>query len=90
MKILVVCQHYRPEPYQLSDICEALAARGHDVTVVTGMPNYPMGELYPGYEDGRSRDEELNGVHVHRCALIPRKHNPVSRFFNYYSFVHSS
>lgn len=90
MKILVVCQHYRPEPYQLSDICEALAARGHDVTVVTGMPNYPMGELYPGYEDGRSRDEELNGVHVHRCALIPRKRNPVSRFFNYYSFVHSS
>ena len=90
MKLLVVCQHYRPEPYQLSDICEALVARGHDVTVVTGMPNYPMGTLYPGYEDGKSRDEKINGVHVHRCALIPRQQNIVFRFLNYYSFMASS
>lgn len=90
MKILVVGQHYRPEPFQLSDICEALAERGHDVTVVTGMPNYPMGELYPGYEDGKSRNEEINGVHVHRCALIPRKRGIVYRMLNYYSFVLSS
>lgn len=90
MKLLVVCQHYRPEPFQLSDICEALVERGHEVTVVTGMPNYPMGELYPGYEDGRSRDEERNGVHVHRCALIPRKRGILCRVLNYYSFVLSS
>lgn len=90
MKLLVVCQHYRPEPYQLSDICEALVERGHEVTVVTGMPNYPMGELYPGYEDGRDRDEMIGGVHVHRCALIPRKHGVVYRMLNYYSFMLSA
>ena len=50
MKILVVCQYYKPEPFRVSDICEALAAQGHAVTVVTGTPNYPEGEIYPGYE----------------------------------------
>lgn len=52
MKILVVCQYYAPEPFLLPDICEALAERGHSVTVVTGTPNYPEGEIYPGYENG--------------------------------------
>ncbi len=50
MKILVVCQYYYPEPFRLPDICEALVSRGHSVTVVTGPPNYPLGEIYTGYE----------------------------------------
>ena len=45
MKILVVCQYYWPEPFRISDICEALVQRGHQVTVVTGTPNYPEGEM---------------------------------------------
>ena len=39
MKILVVCQHYWPEPYRLADLCEELAQRGHEVHVVTDVPN---------------------------------------------------
>ena len=39
MKILVACQYYAPEPFRISDICEALAEQGNDVTVVTGTPN---------------------------------------------------
>ena len=73
MKILVVCQYYYPEPFRLPDICEAMVARGHAVTVVTGTPNYPEGEIYPGYEKGQRADEVINGVTVHRCPLIPRK-----------------
>lgn len=40
MKILVVCQHYYPENFQITDICEALVKRGHQVTILTGLPNY--------------------------------------------------
>ena len=90
MKILVLCQHYYPEPFRLPDICETLARRGHDVTVVTGTPNYPEGEIYDGYEKGARADETLNGVRVHRCPLIPRKTGTLYRVLNYYSFVLSS
>lgn len=90
MRILVVCQYYKPEPFRLSDICETLAARGHAVTVVTGTPNYPMGEVYPGYEGDAHRDEVSGGVRVHRCPIHPRKRGAFHRFWNYYSFVWAS
>lgn len=90
MKILVVCQYYKPEPFRISDICEALAAQGHAVTVVTGTPNYPEGEIYPGYEGTAHRDEIINGVRVHRCPIHPRKRGALHRFWNYYSFVFAS
>lgn len=90
MKVLVVCQYYKPEPFRISDVCETLVQMGHSVSVVTGTPNYPEGEIYPGYENGLRSDELINGVKVHRCPLIPRKTGIVYRFLNYYSFVLSS
>lgn len=90
MRILVVCQYYKPEPFRVADICEALAAQGHTVTVVTGTPNYPEGEIYPGYEGTAHRDEVLGGVTVHRCPIHPRKRGALHRFWNYYSFVFAS
>lgn len=90
MKILVICQYYWPEPFRHSDICEELVKRGHGVTVVTGLPNYPMGKIYSGYRKGAKRDEILNGVKVHRCFTIGRKKGAVYRFLNYYSYVFSS
>ena len=90
MRILVVCQHYYPEPFRLPDICETLVSKGHSVTVVTGTPNYPEGVIYEGYEKGKRADEVINGVRVHRCPLIPRKTGVLFRVLNYYSFVLSS
>ena len=90
MKILVVCQYYAPEPFRIADICVALTAAGHEVTVVTGTPNYPEGEIYPGYEGTAHRDEVLDGVRIHRCPIHPRKRGAVHRFWNYYSFVWAS
>ncbi|MBQ8834496.1 MAG: glycosyltransferase family 4 protein [Oscillospiraceae bacterium] len=90
MKVLVVCQYYKPEPFRISDICEALAEAGHAVTVVTGTPNYPEGIIYEGYENGAHGDEVIGGVRVHRCPLIPRKTGALYRFLNYYSFVFSA
>lgn len=50
-KILVICQYYKPEPFRISDICEEMVQRGHEVQVVTGYPNYPEGILYDGYAE---------------------------------------
>lgn len=90
MKILVVCQYYYPEPFRISDICEELVRRGHDVTVVTGVPNYPEGEIYKGYENGSKREELINGVKVYRCHTIPRKTGAIYRLLNYNSYSYSS
>lgn len=90
MKILAVCQHYTPEPFRITDICEELVKRGHEVTVITGTPNYPMGKIYSGYEHGKKRDEIINGVKVHRCYEIGRRSGVIFRFLNYYSFAISS
>ena len=87
MKILVVCQYYKPEPFRISDICEALVQEGHEVTVVTGTPNYPEGEIYPGYEKGAHGDEVIGGVRVHRCPIVPRKTGAIYRFLNYYLHI---
>ena len=87
MKILVVCQYYWPEPFRINVICEKLAERGHEVLVVTGEPNYPEGEIYPGYENHANADEVINGVRVHRCPIAPRKKGAFRRVVNYYSFV---
>lgn len=86
MKILVVCQYYFPEPFRVSDICEEMVKRGHEVTVVTGEPNYPEGKIYKGYENHAHSDEVINGVTVHRCPIIPRKTGSLYRLLNYFSY----
>ena len=89
-KILVICQYYKPEPFRISDICEEMVQRGHEVYVVTGYPNYPEGILYDGYGKGKRVDEIINGVKVHRCFTIPRGTGIVKRLLNYYSYTISS
>ena len=90
MKILVVCQYYYPEPFRVNDICEEMVKRGHDVTVVTGEPNYPEGQIYKGYEEHARADEVINGVKVHRCPIMPRKTGTLYRLLNYFSYPHEA
>lgn len=87
MRVLVVSQHYWPEPFNVSEICEALVTIGHEVTVLTGTPNYPEGDIYPGYENGMNARQYHNGVDVVRVPLVPRMHDPLHRVLNYYSFA---
>lgn len=90
MKLLVVCQHYYPEPFRVNDLCEELVRRGHEVMVVTGEPNYPEGVIYKGYEKHQKSDEEINGVKVHRCHVIPRRTGAVYRLLNYFSYPYTA
>lgn len=89
-RILVICQYYKPEPFRISDICEEMVRRGHEVHVVTGYPNYPEGKLYEGYGMGKHIDEVINGVKVHRCYTVPRETGTVKRIMNYYSYAIAS
>jgi len=90
MKILVITQYYRPEQFKVNDICEALVESGHNVTVLTGRPNYPSGKLFPGYNLFNKRRECINGVNVIRTIEIPRKKSVLFLALNYLSFLISS
>ena len=84
MKILLVSQFYYPERFSVTDIAESFVKAGHEVTVITGKPNYGYGEVVKGYE--KVKYEEINGVKVHRVKLFPRKDSRISVIKNYLSF----
>lgn len=90
MKILVVCQYYYPEPFRITDICESLVKRGHHVTVLTGLPNYPEGYVPEEYRHGKKRLEMINGVRVIRCSEIGRGKSKYRLFLNYISYAISA
>lgn len=89
MKILVICQYYYPENFQITPICEQLANDKYDVTVLTGFPNYPLGIIPEEYKRGH-RDEIINGVHVIRCNEIGRKKGAIYLALNYLSYMCSA
>ena len=90
MKILVVNQHYWPENFRVTEICEALAERGHEVTALVGLPNYPTGVIPDAYKRFRNRKQERNGVHIHRCFEIGRKPGKIGLAINYVSYMTSA
>ena len=85
--ILVISQYFYPEEFRINDICREWVKRGHQVTVVTGIPNYPQGRFLKGYGWFRRRKECYEGVRIIRLPIIPRGKNPLMLVFNYFSFV---
>ena len=85
MNILIVSQYFHPETFRINEIATDLVKRGHKVSVLTGLPNYPEGKLYPGYRLGFQR-EYFEGVEVLRCPLVPRGSSSVQLILNYISF----
>jgi colanic acid biosynthesis glycosyl transferase WcaI len=92
MRVLVISQWYAPEPaFKAYPLSRDLVARGHQVTVVTGFPNYPQGRIYPGYRQRLWQWEQRDGVRVLRVPLYPSHDRSVlRRSLNYLSFALSA
>lgn len=85
-KILVISQYFYPEQFRINDICKEWIARGYNVTVLTGIPNYPQGKYYKGYGIRKNRTEIWNGIKIIRIPLIPRGKTKIGLILNYLSF----
>lgn len=85
--ILVVSQYFYPETFRINDMCQEWVKRGYKVTVVTGIPNYPMGKTFKGYGLTKKRHEIWNGVEIYRIPLIPRGSSSIGMILNYLSFM---
>ena len=87
-KILFVCQYFHPETFRGNDIAFHLAEEGHDVHVVTGIPNYPKGKFFTGYGLFKKRHEVINGVKVTHLPIVPRgEDNKIMLMLNYFSYL---
>lgn len=92
LRVLFISQWFPPEPYLLPlDIARSLQAAGCEVTVLTGIPNYPSGTVTPGYRAWRGLTEEVDGLPVIRSPLFPSHDlSGVKRALNYLSFSSAS
>jgi len=88
MRILLLTQWFPPEPQKLLlELAVTLKELGHEVTVMTGLPNWPIGKIYPGYRFRLWQKEEMGGVTVIRLPLYPdHSRNGVRRALNFFSF----
>jgi glycosyltransferase involved in cell wall biosynthesis len=87
MKLLIVTQYYWPESFLINGLSQKLCDLGHQVTVITGKPNYPEGNVFPGYTVAGIDHEEFGGIEVIRIPLWPRKKGALGLVINYISFV---
>lgn len=90
--VCYVSQMFRPENVGVATwVAEELERIGWDVTVLTGIPNYPTGVVAEGYRADRASRELLDGLEVRRTPLYPSHDtNPVGRMLNYTSWALSS
>ena len=91
LRVLVLTQYYWPESFRITDLAQGLKARGHEVTVLTGMPNYPGGRLFAGYGAFRPASEAHDGIPIKRVPLVPRFSGRGWQLaLNYFSFALSA
>lgn len=86
-KILVISQYFYPENFRINDLVLELEKRDYDITVLTGLPNYPTGEYFQGYSTEKCCDENWKGVQIYRCKLRARSKGTLNLIRNYISFV---
>ncbi len=87
MKILVFSQYFYPENFRINTLCKELVKRGHQVTVVTGYPQYPIGQIYEGYGFDLPYDREWNGIKIERVKVHARGHNVLGLLRNCVDYV---
>jgi len=94
MRFTILTQYFPPEigapQARLAELAQKMVEAGHSVTVLTAMPNYPTGKIYPGY-GGLLRQESSDGIKIIRTFIYPTQRASFARrLANYFSFVVSA
>jgi glycosyltransferase involved in cell wall biosynthesis len=95
MKLVFLTQYFPPEmgapQARISEMALRLHRRGHNVSIITAMPNYPTGAIFPAYKGLQKVKERYEGLDVLRCWIFPTKTTKIiPRLVSYFSFVFSS
>lgn len=95
MNILFLTQYFPPEvgapQNRIFEFAKRLQGNGHNITVLTAMPNYPKGEIYDEYKGKNFLVEDMDGIKVIRTFIYATKSKGFAkRLLNYFSFTFSS
>ena len=90
MRLLVVSQYFWPENFRINDLTAELIARGHQVTVLTGKPNYPGGRVYDEYRRDPHAFASYEGARIVRIPMLARGYGGLRLLLNYLSFAISA
>lgn len=90
MKILVVSQYFWPENFRINDLVSEFGRRGHEITVLTGQPNYPVGTTFPEFQARPQAFNQYEGAKVVRVGHLPRGQGGLRLVLNYLSFALSA
>ncbi len=90
LKILIISQYFWPENFRINELTEELSNFGHELTVLTGYPNYPKGEVYSEFKKNKNKFRKYKGTRIIRVPIFPRRKNKVNLIINYLSFLFSS
>jgi colanic acid biosynthesis glycosyl transferase WcaI len=90
MRLLVVSQYFWPENFRINDLVVELVRRGHQVTVLTGLPNYPVGKVFPDFREDPARYAYYEGAEVVRVPLLSRGRGGLRLALNYLTFALSA
>lgn len=87
-KILVLCEAFYPEDFLINDLVQEWEKEGKEVEVLTRVPSYPFGKVYPGYKNKIYQTTYFNKIKVHRFPVCPGYEKRVSiKLLNYFTFV---
>lgn len=91
MRVLVVSQYFWPENFRINDLCAELVCRGHEVTVLTGKPNYPDGYVFSDYLSNPAAFNQYQGCQIVRVPMVSRgKGSSIKLLMNYVSYFLSA
>lgn len=90
MNVLIVSQYFWPENMRINDLVAGFQARGHSVTVLTGLPNYPEGKVFAEYKQNSERFNDYVGAKVIRVPMLSRGSSSIRLMLNYASFFTSA
>ena len=90
MQILVVSQYFWPENFRINDLCAEFQKRGHEITVLTGIPNYTGGRVFPEFLEKPNTFQNYKNVKIIRVPISPRKSGRIYLILNYLSYMISA
>lgn len=90
LKILVVTQYFWPENMRINNMVDGFIAKGHEVTVLTGVPNYPEGQVFSDYRENPEQFSSYGGARIIRVPMLARGRRSITLVLNYFSFFSSA
>ena len=89
-KVLVVSQYFWPEDFRVNDLVRGFSDKGYIVEVLTSVPNYPSGIVFPEYKHDPKKFSYYKDIVIHRVPQFSRGKNKLTLAINYLSFVLSA